>query len=126
MEMLTLKKYFASFTLITLVFGALILSGTNSCGVSAVRSLLVGGECTAESISTQTLWILEEEQEAVLTEKIALIAVLLFGLALVRHLLPIKVDVAKRLWIRAQEVHRERNLFHKKIFLPYLFATHGL
>lgn len=125
MEMLTLKKPFASFTLITLVFGSLILSGTNSCGVSAGRSIFVGGECTAETINTQTAWILDEEHEAVLTEKIALIVVLLLGLVLVRRILPIKVDVAKRLWIRAQEVHRERNLFHKKIFLPYLFATHG-
>ncbi len=126
MDMASLKKFFASFTLITLVFCALILSGTNSCGESVGRSLFVGGECTAEVVSAKTVWILREDHEAVMNEKIVLVGIAVLGLMLIHRILPIKVDIAKRLWIQAQNVRRDRGLFQRDIFLPYLFATHGL
>ncbi len=123
MEVLLIKKIFAGLTIVTLMLCAFVVSGQTHCNARAAESKFVGNACTAEALNPQTLWIMNEDHPGILNEKL-IFATIVLGWVLIRRLLPIKVDRAKRLWIRAQEVQRERNLFYKN-FLPYLFATHG-
>lgn len=121
----TSSKILVVITLSSLLLSAFILSSPQNCSVSSIHDRFTGGECTAEAIHAQTLWISDNNRQAVLNDKLILAAAVVVVFTLIRRLLPIKIDIAKRLWMRAQTAHREQNLFHKKIFLPYLFATHG-
>ncbi|MBI5794649.1 hypothetical protein HZA87_06270 [Candidatus Uhrbacteria bacterium] len=126
MEVPPVNKILTGLTMLTLVLGAFVVSGQTHCPTQPSTSRFVGSVCTAEVLGAQTLWVLEEDHPSVMNQKLILIAVIVFGFLLQRRPLPPKVNLTLRAWFRTQNLSHKLGPVPLGVFVPYLFATHGL
>lgn len=110
-------------TLLTLVGGSLVAASNTFCGTGAEESLLVGQACTAEAISSPISWTWHESTATLASEKfLQLITILLF----VTFVFTLSAGRSGGLTWFNQRINPARGgPTPNRLFLPYLFATHG-
>jgi len=109
--------------ILTIVGGSLVAASNTFCGAGAEESLLVGQACTSEAISSPISWIWNESTAALASEKLfQLVTILLF----VTFVFSISMYRSGGLTWFNQRINPARSgPTPNRLFLPYLFATHG-
>lgn len=112
--------------MITLVMGCFVVSQNTNCTSPVSESFLLGSVCVAEAITTPTSWTLQEPTGTIPSKEL-LIIISLTTLFLSKHLfLSIKRLDRGLTWLQRRKIRVRSGPAPANIFLPYLFATHGL
>jgi len=124
-----MKRLFHTITaltiMITLVTCFFVANHSVNCFTPTHDELLRGNSCTAESLSSQTIWTWNESIGVIPTKEIIiLLAVTLLFLS--HHLFPSIKKLNKGLsWLHRRKHTNRSGPAPNGIFLPYLPATHG-
>ncbi|TAL50873.1 hypothetical protein EPN81_01510 [Patescibacteria group bacterium] len=113
----------ATLTILTIVGGSLVAASNTFCGDVAQENLLVGQACTAQTISNPISWTWNESTAALASEKFFQLVTALFFISFVFSLSV--YHPGGLTWFNQRINHARGGPTPNRLFLPYLFATHG-
>lgn len=115
----------SSLVLIVFLAGLIAVgSGSPVCLVSATGEHLVGNECTAEAISMATVWSWTETTTALPAQKLLLLIALIVAVTPATFL-RVLTTTRGLTWFNRRLNLARTGPAPNRLFLPYLFATHG-
>lgn len=121
-----LISYTTGFLLIVLLSTSFFVRSTNTyCQTSVSNQQLMGGTCTAETISVYTTWIQQSPTAILPTKELFLLGFLSVCLSLFIKNRYTKKPLAGFTWFNQQLVRIRTGPAPHGRFIPYLYATHG-